>query len=106
MRADIKESANFIVRTAADDYRLARDRGGAKIVGTRKFRFMADGDPSFLEDLRLLLFEDLRIGVDAAVDPFRRLEIWLRQPLAMILSCHDLCSCIELRRNELVRSKL
>ena len=71
VRADVEKRANLIVRAAADDDRLARDGNRAEIVGIRQFGFVADRNPGLFEDLLVFFFEDLRIRINATVDPLR-----------------------------------
>ena len=50
-------------------------------------------NPSLREDLVELFFENLRVRIDPAVDPFISLQLRFREPLNVILRCHGDHSC-------------
>src|SRR3990170_5615480 len=88
MRAHIEERSDLVVRTAAHHNRLARDGGGAKVVGLGQLGLMTDGHPRPLEDVLQLVLEDLRVRVDAAVDPLTALKGRFSSPLLVVLCRH------------------
>src|SRR5947207_4193937 len=105
MRTDVQKRADFIVRAAANDNRLARNRSRTKIIWIRQFGLVTNRNPGFLKDFFLFLFEDLLIRINAAVDPFRRFQIRLCQPLAVIFCSHEISSS-KWRRPESVGSTI
>src|SRR5262249_26332669 len=64
MRADIHKGGEPAFEVAADDHRLATDRGRQKIALVAKLAFVTQINPGSLPDRFHLELEDVRVGID------------------------------------------
>lgn len=68
VRTGIDEAAQDAVGAAADDHGLASDDGGQIVVRIGNLAVVADIDPGAFPNVPELLLEDVRIGIERAVD--------------------------------------
>src|SRR5712691_4802243 len=62
MRARINEASNLAVLITDENDRLAADRGGVEIVGTRQLAFVGQVDPRTFENIAHLELEQAGVG--------------------------------------------
>jgi hypothetical protein len=88
MRALIMQNIDVSVGIAGHDQRLAADLGAEIIAGVFYLALVADVDPGDTEDVSHLEFENIGIGVQAAMNPgglYAMEEILGRMPLHLAL---------------------